>query len=177
MQDRIYIFVEGNDDELFFKTIIAPMLEKQYRSVEIIKFAQMKKVKIEQFIFSINTLKFDYLLFSDIDYHRSVNQKKKYIKERFSNIDDELMYVVIKEIESWYLAGLNDSTCRELQISVFKNTNEVVKEEFNLLYHRKFKSRIDFMLEVLKNYSISTAIKKNDSFAFFADNILNFNSF
>jgi len=169
MNDRLYIFVEGNDDELFFRTIIVPIFQKIYQTVEIIKFAQLKKIKVENFIFSINTLKFDYLLFADIDYFKSVNQKKIYIQERFPNIDLELIYIVIKEIESWYFAGISDDLSRKFGIKPMKNTNELVKEEFNLLYHRKFNSRIDFMIEILKNYSIDIAQKKNDSFAYFSD--------
>ncbi len=169
---KLYIFVEGNDDELFFKTIIVPLLIDKYSDIEIIQYAQMKKEKVELFILSINTLKFDYLLIADIDFHRSVNQKKKYLEMRYSNVNPELIYIVIKEIESWYYAGINDEQSRQFHIKPMKNTNELFKEEFNLLYHRKFKSRIDFMLELLKEYSIKTAIQKNDSFDFFARNIL-----
>lgn len=174
MKERLYIFVEGNDDELFFKTIIVPLFKKIYQIVEIIKFAQMKKIKVENFIFSINTLKFDYLLFADIDYHKSVHQKKIYIQERFTNINLELVYIVIKEIESWYFAGLSDELSRDFGILPMKNTNDLVKEQFNLLYHHRFKSRIDFMIEILKNYSIEIAKKKNDSFNYFTENELNF---
>ena len=169
----LYIFVEGNDDELFFKTVITPLLEDGYSGIEIIKFAQMKKSKVEQFIFSIETLRFDYWLFGDIDYHNSVRQKKKMLQMRFSNLSTEKIYIVIKEIESWYFAGVTNMFSREMGIPPLKDTNDLVKEEFNMLYHRRFKSRIDFMLEILKNYSITTAIKKNTSFAYFAEKHLN----
>jgi hypothetical protein len=169
---KLYIFVEGNDDELFFKTIVIPLLHDRYSDVEIIQYAQMKKEKVELFILSINTLKFDYLLFADIDFHKSIKQKKKFLELRFSNLNTEMIYIVIREIESWYFAGIKDEQCREFGIKPLKTTNELVKEEFNLLYHRKFKSRIDFMLELLKDFSIKTAIQKNDSFGYFANNIL-----
>ncbi|MFH1050529.1 MAG: hypothetical protein V1779_06310 [bacterium] len=169
---KLYIFVEGNDDELYFNTIVVPLLIDKYADIEIIQYAQMKKEKVELFILSINTLKFDYLLIADIDFHNSVRQKKKFLELRFSNLDSDLIYIVVKEIESWYYAGIKDEQSRELGVKPMKNTNELVKEEFNLLYHRKFKSRIDFMLELLKEYSIKTAMNKNESFNFFAENVL-----
>ena len=169
---KMYFFVEGNDDELFFKSVVAPMLADKYSEVEIIQYAQMKREKVELFILSINTLKFDYMLFGDIDYQKSVNQKKKYLEARFSNIDEENIFIVIQEIESWYYAGVKDAQSREFGVRPMKNTNGLVKEEFNLLYHRKFKSRIDFMLEILKYYSVKTAIGKNKSFGFFHERIV-----
>ncbi|ROL62231.1 hypothetical protein D9V86_01740 [Bacteroidetes/Chlorobi group bacterium ChocPot_Mid] len=172
MINKLYIFVEGNDDELFFKTIVIPILREKYSDIEIIQYAQMKKEKVELFILSINTLRFDYILLADIDFFKSVKQKKKYLETRFNNLNPELIYIVIREIESWYFAGISDEQSREFGIKPMKNTNDLVKEEFNLLYHKKFKSRIDFMLELLKDYSIKSAMQKNDSFAFFARNFL-----
>ena len=166
---KIYIFVEGNDDELFFKTIIAPILAKKYNDIEIIQYAQLKKEKVELFILSINTLNFDYLLFGDIDYHNSVRQKKKFIEAKFNNLDEDKIYIVIREIESWYYAGVTDKRSRQFGIKPMKDTNDLVKEDFNQLYHKIFKSRIDFMLEILKSYSISTAMKKNNSFRYFGE--------
>jgi hypothetical protein len=172
MKSRLYIFIEGNDDELFFRNAIVPALSEKYDEIEVIQYAQMKKSKVEIFILSINTLNFDYMLFGDIDYQRSVNQKKKVLELRFSNLDEEKIFIVIQEIESWYMAGITDSYSRELGIRPLGSTNKLVKEEFNLLYHRRFKSRIDFMLEILKSYSIPTAIKKNESFKYFAEKCL-----
>ncbi|MFC2131890.1 hypothetical protein ACFLSQ_10690, partial [Bacteroidota bacterium] len=162
--------VEGNDDELFFKSIIVPILLEKYHDIEVIQYAQMKKEKVQLFILSIKTLNFDYLLFGDIDFNSSVNRKKKYLEARFDNVDEKQIYIVIKEIESWYYAGVTDAKSREFGIKPMKNTNELVKEDFNQLYHKTYKSRIDFMLEILKEYSVSTAIKKNDSFRFFSEN-------
>jgi hypothetical protein len=46
-------------------------------------------------------------------------------------------------------------------------TDELTKEDFNGLIPPKFDSRIDFMFELLKYFSIDTAEKKNQSFRFF----------
>lgn len=169
---KLYIFVEGNDDELFFKKVIIPVLLEFYDDVEIIQFAQMKKTKIDLFILSINTLKFDYILLADLDYHKTVGNKMKYLMIRFSNLKKQKIIVVIQEIESWYIAGLKNNVSREFGIVPYKNTDKLVKEEFNTLYRHIFKSRIDFQLEILKNYSIETAKDKNHSFNYFYNKYL-----
>ncbi|MDZ7724802.1 MAG: hypothetical protein U5R06_18855 [candidate division KSB1 bacterium] len=74
---------------------------------------------------------------------------------------------MIKEIESWYLAGLAEKKQRQLKIKPFKDTNDLTKEQFNQQIPNSFDSRIDFMVELLKNYSIEIAQIRNKSFSYF----------
>ncbi len=163
------------DDELFFRSVIAPIFYDDYDDVEIIQYAQTKKEKVDLFLKSIKTLKFDYILFGDIDYFDGVNQKKRQLNNRFSVLDYDMIVVVIQEIESWYIAGLTDEKSREFGLKPMSDTDNLIKEEFNRLYHNKFQSRIDFMLEILKNYSLETATDKNRSFSYFYNRYLNNN--
>ena len=57
---KIYIFLEGNDDVLFFSSLVVPILMKYYDDVELLQFGQMKKSKAMKFVDSIITLGFDY---------------------------------------------------------------------------------------------------------------------
>ena len=167
---KIYLFVEGNDDELFFARIIKPMLLNMYNDVEIIKYAQMKKEKVNLFLVSIETLNFDYIFTCDIDYISSVGQKKKVIRSKFELVESEKIAVVIKEIESWYMAGVPDTFSLQNGIRIMKDTNNLTKEDFNQVYHGSYHSRIDFMIEILKVYSHELAVKKNISYKFFSKN-------
>lgn len=72
--------------------------------------------------------------------------------------------MVIKKIESWYLAGLDDSPCKQLGIPSYTNTEDITKEQFNRLMSKKFDSRIDFMQEILKYFQVEIAKQKNKSF-------------
>ncbi len=170
--DRIYLFVEGDDDERFFRRTIAPLLKEKNIHTEIIKYAQMKKQKVVQFISSIETLSFKYVFLADIDFVPTIREKKKLLKNKFDNLQGENIAVVITEIESWYLAGVSNDLAREFRIGIFDNTEMVTKEEFNLLYHNRFRSRIDFMTEILNNYSIACALQKNGSFRHFFDTFI-----
>jgi len=74
---------------------------------------------------------------------------------------------VVKEIESWYLAGLDDDASSFLGLPAFSATDTVTKEDFNELIPEKFDSRIDFMMEMLKYFLPGVAVGKNRSFAYF----------
>ncbi len=167
--NKLYIFVEGNDDELFFRKIILPLFLKHYSDVEIFKYAQWKHQKVELFLQSIITLDYDYIFTADIDMLDSVKGKKQVIRHKFGNLDNNKIAIVIKEIESWYLAGCTNEMSSILNIRVPSTTNDITKEDFNAICHQTYRSRIDFMFELLKVFNYSTAEERNDSFRFFLD--------
>ena len=172
MKDKkLYIFVEGNDDQRFFEKIIKPKFKDKYDDVYITKYKQEKKEKVENLIKSIKARGFNYIYVSDINDSPCVRHKKQKIKEEIKNIDEGRIVIVIKEIESWYLAGLEDNEAKRFGISKkISMTDNLTKEDFNKLMLNKFKkSRIDFQSEVLKVFSIETAKKKNKSFKYFIE--------
>ncbi len=63
----LYLFVEGEDDERFFKSIIIPKLQRTYYAIIPIPYAQDKKEKTDHFIKSIKSMKADYIYVTDID--------------------------------------------------------------------------------------------------------------
>ena len=75
------------------------------------------------------------------------------------------------EIESWYLALLDDNACRRFKIrpGKIKNTAHITKEQFDALIPKKFDSRVDFMVEILECASIESAKQRNTSFKYFID--------
>ncbi|NQU04751.1 MAG: hypothetical protein HQ568_01560 [Calditrichaeota bacterium] len=83
------------------------------------------------------------------------------------------MAIVRVEIESWYLAGMSDEVAPRLGLKGIKSTNDINKEDFNSMIPKDFDSRIDFMNELLKDFSINTAKKKNNSFDYFCTKFVN----
>ena len=161
--------VEGEDDIRFFGRIIKPLFIARYDSVEIIPYASIRRTKVNNFLKSVRIMKNDYIFVADIDTERSVRDKKQILYYHFSNIESGSIVVVIKEIESWYYAGLRRETEMSLGIPNLSSTDELTKEDFNSLIPRKYDSRIDFMFEILKFFSLDTARIKNQSFRFFVD--------
>ena len=158
---RLFIFVEGADDNRFFSNIIRPILKNVYDWVDIIEYARETEKRRKNFINSIKSMNADYLFIGDINTEPCIPAKKEYIIAKHNNIDSKRILIVVKEIESWYLAGLNEDGCRKLRLSSCMNTDDLTKEDFIRLQPEKFDSKIDFMLEIINNFSLDTAKIKN----------------
>ena len=169
MKKRLFILVEGEDDVRFFGRIIKPLFAPFYDSVEIIPYASIKRTKVNSFLKSIGLLNNDYILFADIDEKNSVKEKKQTLYSYYNTIDGSCIIVVIREIESWYYAGLSSESAQMLNVPDLSFTDELTKEDFNRLIPGKYDSRVDFMFEILKYFSLDTARRKNQSFRFFLE--------
>jgi len=166
---RLFIFVEGNDDERFFSRIIRPLLIDRYASVEIIMYACMKSITVNRFIASVREMGHDFILCADIDQERNVRRKKALLHQRYTLPAEDHIIVIIREIESWYLAGLDSRAQKKFGIRSFRTTNHITKEVFNRMIPRYYTSRIVFMGDILSAYSLGVAREKNRSFSFFCD--------
>ena len=116
MKKRLFILVEGEDDVRFFGRIIKPLLITHYDTVEIIPYASIKRTKVDNFLKSIRLMNNDYIFVADIDAEQSVRAKKQVLYSHFSHIDGGSIIVVIKEIESWYYAGLTHESAQSLDV-------------------------------------------------------------
>ncbi|MFZ2146879.1 MAG: hypothetical protein WAV28_06635 [Sedimentisphaerales bacterium] len=165
---RLWVLLEGNDDERFFERLIKPIFENTYDFVRSWQYAQTQTKTVKDFLRSIKSMSSDYFFWGDINNLPCVTAKKNRIKRRYGvRIDLNNVIIVVKEIESWYLAGLDDKVCKELGVRTFRKTDNITKEKFQELMPRKFDSRIDFMFEILKRFSMNTAKRKNKSFNYF----------
>jgi len=162
-----YILVEGDNDTLFFQNVVKPIVEGKYYSIMLWRYSQEPKKRVENILKSIKARNADYIYVADIDRAPCVTGKKQEIQDKYDKIDKDKIIVVKKEIESWYLAGLDATISKQLGVSPFDTTDNVTKEQFNDLIPAKFDSRIDFMMEILKHFSIEIAKQKNGSFMYF----------
>ena len=163
----LFLLVEGDDDERFFRKIIRPKFEEKNNSVMIWKYKQQKQEKIKSFLSSINSMGANYIYVADINRAPCITSKKQETRDKFEKIDIDRIIVVIQEIESWYLAGLDTKSSKQLGVSSSNTTDNITKEQFDKVIPKSFDSRIDFMLEILKNFSVETAKQKNRSFNYF----------
>lgn len=167
MNKRLFIFVEGADDLRFFSRIVSPLFADRYESVEIISYASMKSEKVCRFIQGILNTGHEFLLFADIDEELNVRAKKAHLLDRYCTLSNDRIVVIIREIESWYLAGLDDQSQKHLGIHSYRTTNHITKEIFNRMIPRSYTSRIAFMADILAGYSLAEAQERNRSFSYF----------
>jgi hypothetical protein len=169
---RLFIFLEGTDDVRFFEQVVRPRFLHAYETVDLITYASTKSVKVDRFIRGINAMHHDYIIVADIDQEPGVPAKKKVILSRFIEADYNRVMIIVMEIESWYLAGLDRAASSAIGLHDHESTDFVTKEIFNRWIPRNYPSRIAFMIEVLKHFSLTVAKKKNKSFGFFLKHFL-----
>jgi hypothetical protein len=167
MERFLFIWVEGGSDARLFEAVFKPLFEKKYRRVEIRTYANLKREAFQKILLGMQSMEADFIVVADIDQEPCITSKKKYVQTRIKGIEDEWIRVVIQEIESWYLAGVNESSASLLGLPVLNRTDTVTKEQFIAMMPEQYDSRIDFMMEILKTFSIATAMEKNDSFRYF----------
>jgi hypothetical protein len=168
----IYVFLEGDGDERFFNMILRPMLDCGYAAVVAWQYAQRSKEDVIKALQSVRDGKADYLFLRDIDTCPCVTAGKQDLLERYRNrIDPSRAVVVSREIESWYLAGLDDESRRKLEISPnrHRHTDHLTKEQFVALMPAKFDSVVDFMNEILSRFDVGEAKNRNQSFCYLMD--------
>lgn len=162
--DGLFIFVEGTDDERFFRSVVQPKLCQRYAWVKLQTYAQTTPSKTEGLLRNIPNIDAEYIFVADNDDCPSTDVRKEKLRRKLTLLEHERIVVVVKEIESWYLAGLDSSSASSLQLPNLSSTGSVDKARFDNLTPSKFESKIDFMAEVLKHYSVEIAKEKNESF-------------
>ena len=166
---RLFIWVEGADDERFFRSVVGPQFEKQYGSVSVVSYAGRTIDYVNNFLRSISAMPADYIFVADIDNSPCVTSKKAALTARYKHLNPAKVIVVKAEIESWYRAGLNPAACVRFRMRPLSDTQAVTKEHFHATKPNGFQSGIDYMIEVLKHFKIEVARSQNQSFAYFAD--------
>jgi len=143
------------------------LFEKKYDRVVIRAYASMKRVKFSALLGAIRAMGADYLVVADNDHSPCITAKKEWVGRGVAGVQPQRIRVVVEEIEGWYAAGLDLENMVSLRTVFPVNTDGLTKEEFNDLVPERFDSRIDFMMEILKVFSLDSARSRNASFDYF----------
>jgi hypothetical protein len=162
---RLFILVEGGDDIRFFGALIKPFFEGGYDNVVVREWRQQSAKYIASLIRSIERMGADLIFVADIDRAPCIGGKKAEL-ETVYHVCAESVIVVVREIEGWYLAGLDNMTSRKFGLAC-GSTDNVTKEDFNRQIPRRYDSRISFMIEILEHFAVATACRRNRSFKYF----------
>lgn len=171
---RLYLFLEGNDDERFFEQILLCEFKKIYSDVKIWKYTKKTDNQRKRFIDTINKVtNWDYICFRDINSSKCVTQKKEKTIKKFDRINTKKIMIVIMEIESWYLAGIDNEFLSHIRANLIDRTcDSITKEYFNSLIPKGM-LRINFLQKILQNYNINLAIRNNKSFSYIYKKLFN----
>lgn len=163
---QLWLLVEGADDSRFCTEILTPIFHPHYDHIEIWEYSQQTSSKLSGLLQTIRSMNDDYLLIRDMDDRPCVTATKEAIASRISGLSWDRVIVVPREIEAWYLAGLDAAACDELGIDRVLEVDTVTKERFDQLVggRRQHQSAMD---EILKHYNIEVARQRSPSFRYF----------
>ncbi|MBB6401605.1 hypothetical protein HNP92_000910 [Methanococcus maripaludis] len=90
-----------------------------------------------------------------------------------SRINTQKIETVILEIESWYIAGLNQNSCNDLGVKYVGNTDLLNKTIFNkITSSENADSNVPIMIKILEKYDVEHALHNNHSFKEFYEKYL-----
>ena len=172
MRNIIYLLVEGASDRRFMDKIIKPLLVPSYYDSPCFEYKQVEKIELNNFIDYIKGQSIDYYVFADYDDSSSlddiINETYDYFEHKISK---EKIIIIKKEIESWYLAGLDDHSCKHIRmkVSTMGNTENMSKEDFYDLKPEDCDSMINFYMNILIRYDLKIGISKNTTLKYFIE--------
>jgi hypothetical protein len=160
----LYIWLEGDDDERFFAAVVRPLFADRYDRVEFVKYAQKSPEWRRNFLKGLERMGAECLYVTDLDRAPCYTFRKEAIVNRIPRLHPRRIFVVRPVIEGWYLAGLSEEAARKLRIELPRSCDECDKQKFNALIPQRYDSRLDFTIEVLKQFSVEEARRKSTSF-------------
>lgn len=177
MHKLLHVLIEGDHDESFVNNVIRPWLvaKNRYKDVIPFKYARKKKEVIENYISTINQKGEALICLTDSTHASCVPERLDQLTNyRIGMFDPARIFVVIKEIEGWYLAGFDSSRCRKIRIRYMPRTDHVTKEDFHAIIAKsKYRTRPACRYEMLRDYDLRLASTRNTSFFRIFDRFLN----
>jgi hypothetical protein len=169
---RLLIFCEGPDDERFFDTVVRPRLTGTYDWISTVQYANRKSEEIGRYIRTAQQRSIDLLFVQDVDEASCITACIETIRSTFGeHLSSDSIYIVVKEIESWYAAGMSRQRTEEMLGRPLQRTDDLTKERFNDLLPDDT-ARIDFMQRLLDHFDPEHARAKNHSFEYFCSAVL-----
>jgi len=162
---RLFLFVEGDDDERFFRSVLLPTFQSTYQDIQFVQFTRLKKEKVRGFLQSIAGMRADYIFVHDLDQLPCATAARDKLLKVFPQVSGDRVQIVKAEIESWYCAGLPEGHPWEsLASQPHLDTSTVTKEAFEAAALRIGAPRVATMLEILESFDREAAERRNESF-------------
>ena len=108
---ELWFLVEGADDARFGQHVLYPVYGRSYETIRLWQYASRSPKKTRQLLRSIAAIGAEYICLGDFDEGPCVSAVRCRAEVRTGGAELENIVVVIREIEAWYLAGLNDEAC------------------------------------------------------------------
>lgn len=169
---NLFVFVEGKEDIMFVKNVLYNLFIKHSINIIPIPYQKTRNHEVKNHIKASEASNHDYVLLSDLDSHKYeciTSRKNQRINELDGEITPDKIMIVVEELESWCLAGIDESIGEYADFIVPENTDNITKEDFDeILSNTSFnKNKIFNYLSF--NFNVDLAVKRNKSFKYFLE--------
>ena len=170
---RIYVLVEGSTDTLFVERVVMPAFKRERPNavVQVLEYAARAPRWLRALLRSIEAQKADYVFVCDQDASVCKSSCKLKRQGTCDSLMSHRICVVDREIEAWYLAGVDSDACRELKMHFLPSTDGITKEDFAAMRPSRFSTNLDFMLSIVERFNLNHALDecRNRSLCYFID--------
>lgn len=171
MKDTIYILIESDTDDEFYEAILEPILYEKYAQVISYKYIERKKTDVVKYLNVIRKQKADYFVLGDKDEDTKADAIKRIFKRMDNKIIKNRIRLIIKEMECWILAGLNNEMYVRYDIQLNINNTEIYCKEEICDEFKKHLNPSQFITAILNTFNLSNARLRNKSFDTFIKDI------
>lgn len=179
MSNNLHVLTEGPHDESFVDKVIKPWLLERNKYDDVITFvyARRKREIIENYIKTIKGKGEHIICLTDSTHAPCISERLgQLIKYEIGPFEQKAIFVSVKEIESWYLAGFDNNCCRRCRIRYVEKTDQITKEDFHkIIATSKYRARPALRYEILSNFDLQLASTRNKSFYRLFNRFLNKN--
>ena len=169
---NLFVFVEGKEDIIFFKNIVHNIFIKHSINVIPIPYQTTRNHDVKNHIKASKAKNQDYVLLSDFDSHTYpciTSRKNQRINELDGEITSDKIIIVVEELESWCLAGIDTSIEEYADFVIPENTDDITKEDFDEIISNTSFNKNKLLNFLSFNFSVDLAIKRNKSFKYFLE--------
>lgn len=167
--NSVFIFYEGKMDKSLFERKIKKEFNKMKKIVHLQPYCEQDKKEVNKFIktYKNSSDGRNYLLIADCD-RKSRKRKIKELMEKYPDLDEGRIVLVVQMIEGWYLAGLTENNAISLCIDLYQfkryDPNSIKKEEFcSLEPKNEYENKRAFYIAVANKFDLNIGITRNKS--------------
>lgn len=163
---RLFLFLEGGDDQRFFEAVLIPLLQDRYEEIRPILVSEMEKEKVAEWLRSAEGMGADYIFVRDLDRFACVTAAKDAARRVHPRLHPARVQIVKMEIESWYCAGLRQGAPElvALKVETSTDTEQVTKERLEAVLRG---DRVDALTAMLETFDLQAAVRRNASLRYF----------
>lgn len=166
---NLFVFVEGKEDIIFVKNVLHNLFIRNSINIIPIPYQSTRNHDVKKHI-KVAKANQDYVLLSDLDSHTYpciTSRKDQRIEELDGEITSDKIIIVVEELESWCLAGIDTSIEEYREFVIPESTDDITKEDFDKILSNTSFNKNKLLNFLSFNFNSDLAIKRNKSFKYF----------